>query len=291
MTISFGVDIGGTKISAAYIVGEEVIASSKRPYSPQSVIADICDLYNELTAGRDKPNQVGICCAGLVEPDSGIVRFAGNLNLTDFPLAKLVEESIGVNVLIENDARAALWGEFTMANGSLGNNIAGLILGTGVGGGLILNSKLIQGKNGFAGELGHLPVSNSKRLCACGLVGCLESIAGGRSFEAYFEEKTGLKHTGEEIAHLAREGNSAAQLAFADLGQAIGEVIAQVDTALDLDAVVIGGGFGATMPLWLPAAQQGYEGALVGASNRKKTLILQGKQGQLAQLIGAASLR
>lgn len=291
MTVSFGVDVGGTKISAAYIVGDEVIATSKRAYSQNSLVPDISELYSELTAGKEEPDQIGICCAGLVEPATGIVRFAGNLNLSNFPLASLVHDSIGVKVLVENDARAAIWGEFVSQNGLLGNNVAGLVLGTGVGGGLIVNSKLIQGKNGFAGELGHLPVSNSKRLCACGLVGCLESIAGGRSFEAYFEEVTALKLTAEEIAKLAEEGDLPAQQAFAELGKAVGEVIAQVDTSLDLDAVVIGGGFGATLPLWKSSAQQSYEKALVGAESRKKALIFQGKLGQLAQLIGAASLR
>lgn len=291
MTISFGVDIGGTKVSAAYIVDDVILASSKRPYNRGSLIQDIAELHAELSKNKQPVEQIGVCCAGLVDPQSGQVKFAGNLELDDFPLADNLAETLGIPVLVENDARSALWGEFVNSNGALGTNVAGLILGTGVGGGLIINGSLVKGKNGFSGELGHLPVSNSTTQCACGLMGCLESVAGGRSFETNFATKHGEQLEAHIIARLAREGDLRAVAAFEQLGQAVGEVIGQLDTSLDLDSVVIGGGFGSTLDLWHAQAQKAYEQRLVGANRRTKAQILLGSLGQNAQILGAASLR
>jgi len=291
MTISIGVDIGGTKISAAYIVGQDIVAVQKRSYNRDQVISDIADLYKELVENREPASRIGVSCAGLVDSHAGIVRFAGNLGMDQFPLGPELEKALGVPVLVENDARCAIWGEFSKAQGSLGKNVAGLVLGTGVGGGLIIDSKLISGKNGFAGEFGHLPVSNSNRKCACGLTGCLESVAGGRSFEESFKDKTGQSLTGEKLAERARALDPLAIEAFEEVGKAIGQVIAQLDTSLDLDSLVIGGGFGSTSDLWLETAKASYRQGLVGSANREHLRIEISRLGEQAQLFGAGSLR
>lgn len=290
MTTSIGVDIGGTKISVAYIVGQEIVAIQKRSYNRGRVVEDIAELFNELISGRDRVARLGVSCAGLVDSRTGVVRFAGNLEMDQFPLGPELQKALGIPVIVENDARCAIWGEFSKAKGSLGNNIAGLVLGTGVGGGLIIDSKLVTGKNGFAGEFGHLPVTNSQRRCACGLTGCLESLAGGRSFEESYEAKYGKYLTGEQLAQMARASEASAMAAFEQVGVGVGQVIAQLDTAMDLDALVIGGGFGATSDIWLETAQASYREALVGSSSRKPLRILASQLGPQAQLFGAGSL-
>lgn len=291
MESSFGVDIGGTKISAAYILGDEVVATSRRPYNKETLIYDIEVLFKELCQNRDHVSTVGVSCAGLVDPLSGVVTFAGNLGLTNFNLAEQLQERIHRKVLLDNDARCAVWGEFSLANGSLGANVAGIILGTGVGGGLVIDSRLVRGKNGFAGELGHLPVSNAEIQCACGMNGCLESVAGGKAFETVYALQTNSTLSANEIAQLARSGDKGAIAAFAKVGRAVGEVIGQLDTALDLETVVIGGGFGAALDLWQKEAEEAYQTTLVGAKNRSPVAIIPSKLGDLAQLFGAASLR
>lgn len=291
MTISIGVDIGGTKISAAYIVGQDIVAVQKRNYNRSQVISDIADLYKELVANRKPALRIGVSCAGLVDSRAGIVRFAGNLDMDQFALGPELAEALGIEVVVENDARCAIWGEFSKAQGSLGENVAGLVLGTGVGGGLIIDSKLVTGKNGFAGEFGHLPVTNSNRKCACGLNGCLESVAGGRSFEESFEAKTGQSLTGEQLAERARASDPLALEAFDEVGKAIGQVIAQLDTALDLNSLVIGGGFGSTSDIWLETAIASYQQGLVGSANREYLRIVISQLGEKAQLFGAGSLR
>jgi glucokinase len=291
MAISIGVDIGGTKISAAYIVGGEIVATLKCSYNRSRITEDISELYQKLILNREPAICVGVSCAGLVDSSSGVVRFAGNLEMQHFPLGEALESALGIPVRVDNDARCALWGEFSKSQGSFGQNVAGLVLGTGVGGGLIMNGKLVAGKNGFAGEFGHLRVSTGTRTCACGLIGCLESIAGGRSFEENFEAKTGLTLTGEQITDIARAGDLAALEAFQEVGLAVGEVLAQIDTALDLDTVVVGGGFGKTSDLWLDIAKNLYEQALVGSTSRKMLRIVTSQLGQNAQLLGAGALR
>ena len=291
MTISIGFDIGGTKISAAYIVGQDIVAVQRLGYNRSELVSDIADLYKELVSNREPASRIGVSCAGLVDSRAGIVRFAGNLGMDQFPLGPELEKALGVPVLVENDARCAIWGEFSKAQGSLGKNVAGLVLGTGVGGGLIIDSKLIIGKNGFASEFGHLPVTNSNRRCACGLNGCLESVAGGRSFEETFEATTGQSLTGEQLAERARASDPAALEAFEEVGKAVGQVIAQLDTALDLDSLVIGGGFGSTSDIWLETAIASYRQALVGSANRENLRIVISQLAEQAQLFGAGSLR
>lgn len=291
MEISFGVDIGGTKISAAYILGDEVVATSRKPYRQDTLIEDIKGLIGELSKGRDEAPSIGVSCAGLVDPVSGVVKFAGNLGLRDFNLAEQLQDRVDRKVSVENDARCAVWGEFSQAKGSFGANVAGIIMGTGVGGGIILDSRLIRGKNGFAGELGHLPVSNAEIICACGLHGCLESVAGGKAFESIYELHAERKLPASEIALLAKNGDAEAISAFAKVGKAVGEVIGQLDTALDLETVIIGGGFGATLGLWKAEAEAAYLATVVGAKDRAPVAIVPSKLGDLAQLFGAAALR
>lgn len=291
MTTSIGVDIGGTKISAAYIVGQEILASQKRVYNRSRVVEDIAQLYQELVSSREPVSTIGVSCAGLIDSKFGVVRFAGNLDMNQFPLGPELQTALGIPVIVENDARCAIWGEFSKAQGSLGSNVAGLVLGTGVGGGLIIDSKLVRGKNGFAGEFGHLPVTNSNLKCACGLIGCLESIAGGRSFEEGYKNKYGESLSGEQLAARARASDALARKAFEEVGKGVGEVIALLDNALDLDALVIGGGFGATSDIWLETAKASYLRALVGSGRREPLRILGSQLGSNAQLFGAGSLR
>jgi glucokinase len=149
---------------------------------------------------------------------------------------------------------------------------------------------LITGKNGFAGEFGHLPVRGVSRTCACSLVGCLESVAGGRSFEEGYLAATGENLTAEQITELARAGNPVALEAFREVGDAVGQVMSQLDTALDLDSLIIGGGFGSTSALWLETAKAKYLEGLVGAANRQPMKVIVSQLGQKAQLLGAGSL-
>lgn len=290
MNTSIGFDIGGTKVSAAYIVGQEIVASQTRVYNRSRVVEDIAQLYQELVSSRDPVSTIGVSCAGLIDSSSGVVRFAGNLDMNQFPLGPELQTALGIPVIVENDARCAIWGEFSKAQGSLGSNVAGLVLGTGVGGGLIIDSKLVRGKNGFAGEFGHLPVTNSNLRCVCGLIGCLETIAGGRFFEEGYKNKHGESLSGEQLAERARASDDLAIKAFEEVGKGVGQVIALLDTALDLEALVIGGGFGATSDIWLETATASYLQALVGSGRRDPLRILGSQLGQNAQLFGAGSL-
>jgi glucokinase len=290
MITALAIDIGGTKISAGYILGEQIMAVARRDYNRDAIVRDIVSLFKELVPAGSRPDRIGISCAGLINVTEGIVRFAGNLALDEFPLASLVADELSTQVFLENDARCAVFGEYLKSRGEFGENVAGLILGTGVGGGLVVGGNLVRGKSSLGGEFGHLRVTNSLKRCACGLEGCLESVAGGRAFEEDFYIQTGLKLTAKEIAMRASSGDKDALFAFDRVGFAIGQVVAQLDVSLDLDTVLVGGGFGSTFSLWEDAALESYRGHLVGAKYRPELRLIRGPLGDQAQLFGAAFL-
>lgn len=290
MTTAIGFDIGGTKISAAFIVGEEIEEERVIEYSRASFISDMTSLYLDLCNRFSKPEAVGVCCAGLVDSANGIVRFAGNLKLKDFPLREELRTSLGVGVQLENDAKSAVWGEYQFSKDKLGSNVAGLILGTGVGGALIVNGKLVHGKHGFAGEFGHIKVSNTNAICACGQMGCLETVASGTGLETDFFHQSGKELSAREIYQLAEKGDESALESFAKVGVAVGEVVAQLATTLDVDEILIGGGFGATLPLWQAVALKTAQNQVLGSGHRSLPGLVPAVLGNKAGLLGVARL-
>lgn len=290
MNTAIGFDIGGTKISVAFIVGQEIRQERVIDYSRDSFVKDMFEVYKDLTDNHGKPESVGVCCAGLVDSENGIVRFAGNLYLENYPLSKELSEVIGMRVHLENDAKSAVWGEYQSSTQPLGNSVAGLIMGTGVGGALVVHGNLVHGKNGYAGEIGHLTVSNSESICACGQKGCLETVASGRALENYYAARSGKVATAREILSLVKQGDELAIMCFKRVGVAVGEVIAQLINALDVDSIVIGGGFGETMPVWREVAVERAESLVVGLSHRRMPQLVPAQLGNQAGLIGVASL-
>lgn len=290
MTTAIGFDIGGTKISAAFIVGEDIQEERVIEYSRDSFISDMTSLYLELCNKFSRPAAVGVCCAGLVDSANGIVRFAGNLNLQDFPLRKELKTSLGLDVLLENDAKSAVWGEYQFSKDKLGSNVAGLILGTGVGGALIVDEKLVHGRHGFAGEFGHIKVSNSNAICACGQRGCLETVASGTGLEADFADRSGKALSAREIYQLAEKGNELALESFAKVAVAVGEVVAQLATTLDVDDILIGGGFGATLSVWQEVALKTAQNHVLGSKHRSLPGFVPALLGNKAGVLGVAKL-
>lgn len=291
MTRAIGVDIGGTKVSAAYVADQEIVSTVTLDYNRQTLIENVSELYRNLISSHGEVEKLGISCAGLIDKSNGVVKFAGNLDMANFPLIEELSAKLDLPISLDNDARCALWGEYQVNKAQLGENVAGIIMGTGVGGGIIINQTLLTGVNGFAGELGHMKVSFSNQNCACGLLGCLEAEAGGRSFEHQFHAHSGKVLTAKEIAQAAKMLDTDALMAFNRLGNAVGEVVAQLDNALDLDSVVIGGGFGATLDIWQDTAIRTYSENLVGASNRKPIRFIAATLGNSAGLLGAALLQ
>ena len=185
-----GVDLGGTKIAAgivsdAYeIICKEMVPTGM-PCSPEDIAEKIVGVA-EATLKKsglswDDIVSVGIGSPGLIDATRGVVKFAGNLDFRDVPLSKLVEEKLSVKkaVFLENDANAAAFGEYLAGSGRGKKNFIAVTLGTGVGGGIIVNEKLYSGSFHGGGEIGHMVTCVDGIPCGCGQKGCWEAYASG----------------------------------------------------------------------------------------------------------------
>ncbi len=197
--IRIGVDIGGTKISAGIVDEAYRITATKRiptgaSREPDAIVRDIADLCLSLASENGYSpkdiEKIGLAVPGAVIPETGILVYSCNLPFREFPLAKAVSEKTGVaNVKLANDANAAAIGE-SVAGASKGTRSSVMItLGTGIGGGIIIDGKIFCGVNGAAGELGHVVIDPSGPLCTCGRNGCFEVFASATGLVRMTKEK------------------------------------------------------------------------------------------------------
>jgi glucokinase len=184
MGLTIGIDVGGTKIAAG-VVDEHgaIIARTHRDTPADSVdatAAAICDAAAELIANH-AVEAVGIGAAGFVSSDRSTVLFAPNLAWRDEPLGARVTEQLKVPVVVENDANAAAWGEFAFGAAKDVEDMVCITVGTGIGGGVVIEGEMLRGAHGVAAELGHMRVVPGGHRCGCGSRGCLEQYASGKA--------------------------------------------------------------------------------------------------------------
>lgn len=285
MALALGVDIGGTKLSAALVSNGEIVKKIERPFNREQVIDDIVRAINVLDP-EGKSQSVGVACAGLIDSERGIITFAGNLGFENFPLRDFLAPQINREISLTNDASAAGWGEFRHGAGKSYSHMALLAVGTGIGGALILNRSLILGAHGLAAELGHLHVPGATEKCPCGLIGCVEAVASGRAME-FRAKKAGFATT-QELADSARAGQASALQLFDDMGWAIGAISGRLANIVDLEVIVIGGGFGATFDLWQAGAKRGLNENIVVPHLRTVPEFIRAQLGNDAGVIGVA---
>src|SRR6476620_7993297 len=182
MGLAVGIDVGGTKIAGGVVDEAGKILATARRVSPatdtDAIEKNIEDLVAELRGSHDI-EAVGIGAAGFVDSRRSTVLFAPNLAWRDEPLRSDLEKRIDLPVVVENDANAAAWGEFTFGAGEDVQDTLLVTVGTGVGGGIVLNGQLHRGAFGVAAEIGHMRVVPDGRICGCGNKGCWEQYASG----------------------------------------------------------------------------------------------------------------
>ncbi len=181
-----GVDMGGTKILAAVINAKgEIVQQAKKATKPKkgadAVIERIARCIREAVDGADlKPSQIraiGIGSPGPLDPDTGIIIFAPNLGWSNVPLKARLEANLSIPTFVDNDVNVGTLGEYAFGAGQETKNLVGIFVGTGIGGGIILDGKLFHGINKTAGEVGHMIVKANGPRCGCGNFGCLEAVA------------------------------------------------------------------------------------------------------------------
>lgn len=289
MTLTIGVDIGGTKVAAGLVTAAgELVAEGSAP-TPAEDIPALLDVVAGLVHGLEQqaPTPVvglGIGAAAFVAADRGTVRFAPNLAWRDLDLAAALQQRTGLTTRVENDANAAAWAEHRFGAGRGVDDLLMVTLGTGVGGGIVLGGQLVRGGFGTAAEIGHLRVERDGRPCGCGQRGCLEQYASGTALS----RAAGIP--GREVTRRARAGDQRAVAHLAQTGGWLGEGLAGVAAVLDPARIVVGGGVAAAGELLLAPARAAYERCLSGAGHRPLAELRVAELGNRAGMIGAADL-
>ncbi len=296
----WGIDLGGTKTEGIVLKisdKTEVIARLRVPTHREKgyfhILNTINDLINQLKEQSGlKPHAVGIGTPGTLDPATGLLKNSNTTCLNGMPFKSDLEKMINIPVEIANDANC-----FSLAEATLGcvrelhmptPVVFGLILGTGVGGGLVVNNKVINGKNGISGEWGHNFLDESGGKCYCGKTGCVETLISGTVLEKFYEQKSGKHITLKEIVRKYRnDSDPIAQETINRLIHFFGKAIAVVIDIVDPDVIVVGGGVGNIDELY----SKGVEEAKRHIFNDKlETHFLKPTLGDSAGVFGAAML-
>jgi glucokinase len=302
-----GVDLGGTKLLAGTVDAQlRVHHRAYRLSRPEAVVATIVEAVEEARqATRAEVRAVGIGVPCLIEPASGTVMACNHFDLLDVPLRDLLTERIGLPVVVDNDANAALLAEWRFGAARGARNVLILTIGTGVGGGMLVDGRIVRGATGAAGELGHIVIDESGPRCPgnCPSRGCLESFVSGPALalagraRAEAEPDSGLGRalaggrevTGPLVNELAHDGDAAAQEAIRSLGRHLGIGMVSLVNVFNPEVIVVGGGLVATGDLLLaPARAVVAERALVPA--RDQVRIVPARFGDESGMLGAAAM-
>lgn len=310
MSLACGIDVGGTKISGGVVDEAGTVLEELRVVSPATDVEAIEDAITSLVTqlqSRHEIAAVGVGAAGYVDKARAVVMFAPNIAWRDVNLKEELEERIHLPVVVENDANAAAWGEFTYGAGHDVDDLLLVTVGTGVGGGVVLDGELYRGAFGVGAEIGHMRVVPDGILCGCGNRGCLEQYGSGTALvrEVRAAARGGSllaadlleradgdpeQITGPLVTEAARDGDPFALEQLAVLGRWLGEGIASLTAVLDPAVVVLGGGVSDAGDLLLDPVRAAFASQLTGRGHRPVLDIRRALLGNRAGLIGAADL-
>ena len=288
-----GVDLGGTKVEACLVdESRRILARKRRPSEPdkgrERVVGNILELVAE-TAGGARYEAVGMGTPGTYHPADDIMYGAPHTPLYEKPgLDSLLRSKLPVPLVVENDANCLALAEFFAQCHGKYSTVMAVILGTGMGSGLILGNRLHRGPNGNAGEIGHTTVAIDGRACECGRKGCGEAYLSGPSLARRYAELAGETLTPEKISERFKLGEPDARRVFEESFRIMGELFANCVNALDLEAIVLGGGV-SNIPLWYEHVPPVMDKALFGTPGRDIP-ILKAVLGDSAGVLGAAYL-
>lgn len=312
MTYSIGVDVGGTKILAGLVDEQGTPVATLREPTPRDdadgALDIVARLVKQLVAESPQPvSGLGLDVPGPCDASGSTVFFAPNLGWSNVPVRAMLAEKVGLPVLVENDGNAAAWGEFRHGAGRDLDGMVMVTVGTGIGGGIIVDDTLIRGAHGAAGEIGHMNVVVNGRPCGCGRNGCWEqygsgnalvrkarSLAADRRPEAavLLELGDGTPEgvQGVHVTEAARAGCPVAIDAFTSVGTWLGRGLADLVSILDPEAFVIGGGVCEAGEILLRPMRETLAIKVAGREQRPVPEIRVAELGNHAGLIGVAEL-
>lgn len=252
-----GIDLGGTnvRIIAAKKGKNKILAYRKERFQKSesgeeefvlNLVYLVQDVVTELEAKGESMKGIGIALAALFDRKTGVItKWPNNQKWNGLELRSRLEEYFHVPVIMEDDANAAAIGEQAAGAGIGYHDLAYITVSTGIGCGIIVNDTILTGCNGWAGELGHIKVTDDKVKCMCGAVGCLQAVASGPGIlKEYMERSRSQKQKFglEQVVQLADKGDPVAIDSFRKAGKYIGNAIANVAMLLDIPLFILGGG-------------------------------------------------
>jgi len=293
----WGIDLGGTKIEAVIVdsddaadpvVRQRIATESDRGY--EHIVGQTGRLIERLEAASNtaRPAVIGCGTPGALEPATGTMKNCNTVALNGRRLGADLAATLGAEVRIANDANCFALAEATLGAARGRPVVMGLILGTGVGGGIVAHGRVLEGLHGIAGEWGHNPMRDEDTPCYCGRRGCVETVLAGPALERFHRARTGTTLALPEIVARARDGEPAALGTINRLRDKLGEALAAVINILDPHAVVIGGGVGNLDALYHPETRKAVERHLFNPELR--TELLRPSLGDSAGVFGAALL-
>jgi fructokinase len=297
----WGIDLGGTKIEAAILESREDTTPLKRLRVPteahlgyEHVLNQVEKVVNMLASETGiKPSKIGIGHPGTLDPITNTIKNCNATALNGRPFKADLERMMGIQVNLANDANC-----FAVAEALMGavpdvlpnaEVVFGVILGTGVGGGIVVRGKVLNGRQGIAGEWGHNPLDETGNMCFCGRKGCVEKIIAGPSLEWYYHSISGKKLPMKDILERATAGTDANAVKTIDrlcvyFGKAMGALI----NILDPDVIVLGGGVGTAVDRLYTDGLEEVKKHIVNP--RLDTIFVRPKLGDSAGVFGAALL-
>ncbi len=320
---SIGVDLGGTNLRIAAVdeqgtLLEKLTTGTQVQRGREYVIGEMTDAIKTISAKYKSKGEfagIGIGVPGFIDMDTGMVRESPNLpGWADFPVRDDIERRLGTKVVLENDANSAAMGEKWLGAGRDYDDMCMLTLGTGVGGGLVLNGRLWQGMKGMAGELGHTTVFPDGLQCKCGNTGCVElyasataimrmareAIISGKAPELEAASRDNVEFSSKVVYQFAIQGDKTAQEIFNVMGRALGVILANIVNTLNLPMHVLGGGVASAWDAFSPAMfaelkRRSFMYKItapdyVKPGDNKKTIVTRALLGSDAGLYGAARL-
>lgn len=308
---AIGIDIGGTKVLGGVVTGTGEILATARRDTPReggrALTEAIANVATEL-AQQYPVDSIGVSAAGFISSDRQTMLATPNIsNWNGVNLVAELTEILHKKIVLENDANAAAWGEFKFGAGRGRNDLMMLTLGTGVGGGLILDGSVFRGAFGIGAELGHIRLVPDGQLCGCGIRGCLEQYASGSALMRHAREAIdaspllarnlldrgdgtieGLR--GNHITEAAREGDPVAIAAFNTMATYLGAGIASLCAVIDPSCVVLGGGVIDAGELFLGPTRDAALRLIPFSSKHPYPEIVAAVLGNHAGLVGVADL-
>lgn len=300
---AIGIDVGGQTIKGAIVDENGKMFHERRIVTPKTsgtdVTNSISDLVKEIQIMSDEKLPIGIAAAGMLNKDSRIMITAPQIaGWRNFQLADELEKKIDSKICILNDANAAAFGEFIFGQGKGSEKFLTITLGTGVGGGIILDNKLFTGAFGAGGEIGHVSIDFNGKRCNCGGIGCVETYLGAAYLAQEVEEeilrckcKTSLSKFSEPVNyhHLTQEvrnGDELANRIWNKKMKILGQFLASINNLIDLDTIVLGGGITKSKDLMLEPVKLNFDKF---SPFVRQTKILATKFSDEAGILGAAA--